>query len=142
MQGRKLDPIDTVVGARIRLRRKFLGVSQQALAEALGMTFQQVQKYERGTNRVSASVLVKIARKLGCPVSYLVGEEEVEFLDDGMIGRLTTVGAVELLDVFSKLPDERSRRAVLVLARALAEPAPAAAAAAADSKGADSVASA
>src|SRR5579875_3340915 len=64
------DPIDVEVGARIRVRRKFLSLSQQTLAEALGLTFQQVQKYERGANRVSASKLYEIARALQTPVSY------------------------------------------------------------------------
>ena len=59
------DPIDVGVGARIRIRRRELGVSQGLLAEHLGLTFQQVQKYERGANRVSASMLVRIAERLG-----------------------------------------------------------------------------
>jgi transcriptional regulator with XRE-family HTH domain len=62
------DPIDVEVGARIRVRRKYLSLSQSALAEALGLTFQQVQKYERGANRVSASMLVKIATRLDTTV--------------------------------------------------------------------------
>ena len=56
------DPIDVAVGARIRLLRKVRGLSQQALAEAAGVTFQQIQKYERGANRVSASMLTRIAK--------------------------------------------------------------------------------
>ena len=121
MHGRKPDPIDGVVGARIRLRRKFVGLSQQALGEALGITFQQVQKYERGSNRVSASMLVKIARKLNCPVSYLLAEEELGGGDDSVAGRLAADGALELLEVYARLPDEVSRRAVMGLARTLAE---------------------
>ena len=66
------NPIDVEVGARIRVRRKYLSLSQSALAEALGLTFQQVQKYERGANRVSASMLVKIAAKLDTTVGALV----------------------------------------------------------------------
>lgn len=58
------DPVDVHVGARVRLLRKRLGVTQQALADAIGLTFQQVQKYERGQNRISASVLHRIARAL------------------------------------------------------------------------------
>ena len=64
-QQRSPNPIDLHVGGRIRMRRKVLGVSQERLAEALGLTFQQVQKYERGSNRVSASKLYEIARFLG-----------------------------------------------------------------------------
>ncbi len=69
-----IDPTDTYVGAAIRLRRKGLGVSQGALAAHLGVSFQQVQKYERGVNRVSASMLVKTAACLDTTVAALVGE--------------------------------------------------------------------
>ena len=69
------DPIDVEVGGRIRARRIALGVSQTALAKALGLTFQQVQKYEKGANRVSASTLVRVGRELGVSVAFLVGEE-------------------------------------------------------------------
>ena len=65
-----IHPVDTHVGTRIRLRRKVLKISQQQLGAALGLTFQQVQKYERGFNRTSASKLFDIAAYLGVPVSY------------------------------------------------------------------------
>src|ERR1700761_9231535 len=68
------DPIDIEVGGRIRARRVALGISQTALAKALGLTFQQVQKYEKGANRVSASTLVRVAKELGVTVAFLVGE--------------------------------------------------------------------
>lgn len=64
------NPIDIHVGQRLRARRKSLGISQSHLADDLGLTFQQVQKYERGTNRVSASVLFMISQILKAPVSY------------------------------------------------------------------------
>lgn len=63
-------PVDRHVGQRIRARRKMIGLSQSTLAEALNLTFQQIQKYERGANRVSASKLYETARCLGVPVSY------------------------------------------------------------------------
>src|SRR5580698_3474137 len=69
-ESRLPNPIDLHVGARIRLRRRMQGVSQEKLADALGLTFQQVQKYERGANRVSASKLYEIAAALHAPVSY------------------------------------------------------------------------
>lgn len=62
------DPVDVTVGANVRNRRKFLGMSQGELSSALGLSFQQVQKYERGLNRISASMMFKIARKLNCTV--------------------------------------------------------------------------
>src|SRR6201988_1812156 len=63
-------PIDIHVGARIRLRRTLLGMSQERLGEALGLTFQQVQKYERGVNRVGASRLFDLSRVLDVPISF------------------------------------------------------------------------
>ena len=63
-------PVDVHVGSRIRLRRSLLGMSQEKLGEAIGLTFQQVQKYERGMNRVSASKLWKLSTVLDVPVSY------------------------------------------------------------------------
>ena len=64
------DPIDVHVGSRIRLRRQLLGLSQEKLGESLGLTFQQVQKYERGANRVSASRLFDLSVVLGVPISF------------------------------------------------------------------------
>ncbi|MGE5502094.1 MAG: helix-turn-helix domain-containing protein [Ignavibacteriales bacterium] len=113
-------PLDLNVGARIRLRRKALGITQSELAQALGLTFQQVQKYERGVNRVSASVLVKIAQRLDCPVSYLLGEEGGGAAEAIAPSIMVTPGAVELLEVYSKIPDRRARAALLSVARALA----------------------
>src|SRR5580692_8901907 len=69
-EDRSPNPVDLHVGARIRMRRRMLGVSQEKLADALGLTFQQVQKYERGANRVSASKLYEIAAALKTPVAY------------------------------------------------------------------------
>jgi transcriptional regulator with XRE-family HTH domain len=67
---RNPSPVDLHVGARIRMRRKLIGMSQEQLAEALGLTFQQVQKYERGANRVSASKLYETAKTLRTPIGY------------------------------------------------------------------------
>lgn len=72
------NPIDKYVGSRIRLRRTLLGYSQEKLADALGITFQQVQKYENATNRVGASRLYDIAQVLGVPVSYFYDGLNVE----------------------------------------------------------------
>src|SRR5882757_2050353 len=64
------NPIDIHVGSRVRLRRMMLGMSQEKLGESLGITFQQIQKYEKGTNRIGASRLQHIARVLSVPVSF------------------------------------------------------------------------
>jgi transcriptional regulator with XRE-family HTH domain len=114
------DPIDIAVGARIRMRRKVLKVSQGALASALGITFQQVQKYERGANRVSASMLVKIARRLDCTVASLIGEDGGA-VDDGLAPRLAVPGALDLLNAFSKIENPTMRRRILDLMTVLAE---------------------
>src|ERR1044072_3764788 len=78
------DPIDVAVGHRIRVRRKWLGISQSTLADHLGVSFQQVQKYERGANRVSASMLVRIAQKLDTTVAELVGETAEPRADESL----------------------------------------------------------
>ena len=114
------DPIDVAVGARVRMRRKTLGLTQTALAEALGITFQQVQKYERGANRVSASMLVRAAKRLECPVAFLVGEEPGGFpTDESLLTMLAFPGAIDLLTAYTSIEDSHSRAAVLNVARAL-----------------------
>jgi transcriptional regulator with XRE-family HTH domain len=120
--GRKLgpDPIDVAVGARIRLRRVELGLSQTAVAEAIGITFQQVQKYERGTNRVSASKLTKIAAVLTTSVSHLVGEGEAAPVAATVLAELATPGAVELVAAFASLEEAETREALMALAKGLA----------------------
>ncbi len=67
-------PVDVHVGARLRVRRTLLGMSQTTLGDAIGLTFQQVQKYERGTNRISASRLFDLSRVLDVPVEYFFGD--------------------------------------------------------------------
>src|SRR5574343_2002783 len=114
------DPIDVMVGLRIPMRRKTLGLTQGALAEALGLSFQQVQKYERGANRVSASMLVKTARFLDCPVAYFVDEEALESTTPDQAGQMMQPGAMEALKAYTAIPPHR-RLAVLNLMRSLAK---------------------
>ena len=113
------DPIDVAVGARVRIRRRWLGLSQTQLANALGITFQQVQKYERGANRVSASMLVKIAAKLETTVAALVGEDGSAPVEAIIYAQLATPGATDLLAAFAKIGDGEARRAVLTIVQAL-----------------------
>lgn len=115
------DPVDLAVGARIRLLRKMRGMSQQALAEAAGVTFQQIQKYERGANRVSASMLVRIAAALKAPVAELFGEggERQSAIDEVAI-LLAQPGALELLHAYSDLPRGAARAALVDFVRSLA----------------------
>lgn len=107
------DPVDVHVGKLIRARRRAIAVSQDELAAAIGLTFQQVQKYERGSNRVSASKLFAIAQALGVPAgSFFDGLEETgtdlsvlsEFGDF-----LTVPGAAELVRGYRKLSAEQRR---------------------------------
>src|ERR1051325_7540374 len=70
------DPIDIRVGARLRLRRNMLGLSQEKLGEAIELTFQQVQKYERGATRIGASRLYELSRVLGVPISFLFNDTD------------------------------------------------------------------
>lgn len=114
------DPIDIAAGARIRAGRKSLGMSQTRLAEALDLTFQQVQKYERGTNRVSASTLVRIAQMLETTVSALVGEPGTAAPQGAQVLRsLGAQGALDLLNAYVKIPDADVRRAILQMAQAI-----------------------
>lgn len=113
------DPIDVAVGARIRIRRRWLGFSQTQLANALGITFQQVQKYERGANRVSASMLVKIAAKLETTVAALVGEDGQAPVEAIIYAQLATPGATELLAAYAQISDGEARRALLTITEGL-----------------------
>ena len=120
------DPIDVAVGARMRIRRKEIGMSQQKLAEHLGVTFQQVQKYERAANRVSASKLWDLSRALATNIGYFY-----EGLGDGLevpgsnLPRetlqdfLLTPEGMELASIFPKVPKGRVRRKILDLVRAM-----------------------
>lgn len=114
------DPIDIEVGARIRMRRKAMRISQTELAEAIGLSFQQVQKYESGANRVSASVLVRMGKKLDCTVAWLVGEDDPDPAQNEIFENLVLPGATELLTAYAALPSLEVRRAVLALVRTMA----------------------
>lgn len=114
-------PVDVRVGERIRLRRRATGVTQQKLADRIGLTFQQVQKYERGMNRVSASKLVEIAAALETNAADLLGEMPSEtdpFRDE--LRLLGQPGAVELCQAYAQIGSKRLRRSVLALVSAIA----------------------
>lgn len=118
-------PVDLHVGGRIRLRRKDLGMSQEALAEAIDLTFQQVQKYERGANRVSASMLHDIAIALRTPVAWFFeglpqGEpvEATELNRADVHAFMMTTEGVELARLFVELSGG-FRRLLLTIARGL-----------------------
>ena len=120
--------VDVHVGSRIRLRRKLYGVSQEKLADALGLTFQQVQKYERGRNRVSASKLYETARFLEVPITYFFeglsgavpegGQMDGERSVSGFLG---TREGLELAQQFTRITRTVLRRRILDLVRALVD---------------------
>jgi transcriptional regulator with XRE-family HTH domain len=128
----KPNPIDVQVGSRVRLRRNMLGLSQEKLGTAIGLTFQQVQKYERGANRIGASRLHELSRVLDVPVSFFFddmdpvrapaipggfAEPPVEAFESDPMRRRETV---ELVDAYYAIDDAAVRRRLLDLARALA----------------------
>jgi transcriptional regulator with XRE-family HTH domain len=122
----KLDgphPIDIHVGARIRHRRAVLGLNQTELALRVGVTFQSIQKYERGTNRVSASRLQEIAEVLGVPVSHFF--EGLASVDGAgapemPVGALTAQEIRDLNGAFASIKDKTVRQAVLHLLKGVA----------------------
>ncbi|MFC3074537.1 helix-turn-helix domain-containing protein [Shinella pollutisoli] len=119
------NPIDVFVGSRVRLRRLMVGMSQEALADRLGVTFQQVQKYEKGTNRISASRLQAIAEVFRVPPSFFFQEDDApaSFAGAGQPGDVSAfVSSKEGLDLnraFLKIGDARVRRSIIALATAL-----------------------
>ncbi len=121
------NPIDRHVGLRIRMRRKELGISQERLAESIGLTFQQVQKYERAANRVSASKLWEMSRALSTTIGYFyegIGEATERRGSNtsrqSMQDFLLTPEGMELATIFPKIAKGRLRRRVLDLVRAMA----------------------
>jgi transcriptional regulator with XRE-family HTH domain len=119
-------PIDLHVGLRLRMRRKEMRITQERLAETLGLTFQQVQKYERGANRISASRLWEIARMLNAPISYffegLASPDDPDAPPVSSTAQQFLMGdeGLELASSFPRLPPA-ARRQLLGLVRTLAE---------------------
>ena len=125
------NPIDKHVGSRVRMRRMLMGMSQEKLGEALGLTFQQVQKYEKGTNRIGASRLKQISQVLGVPIGFFfdgapVGAgEEAGFAESPSTGYvadfLSTSEGVQLNKAFIRIRDQKVRKRIVELVNALAE---------------------
>jgi transcriptional regulator with XRE-family HTH domain len=120
------NPIDVHVGNRVRMRRLLLGMNQETLANALGLTFQQVQKYEGGANRVSASRLSAMAEILGVPISYFFGDlrpedESVSPEDQRWREHLQRPETIEFIRLYYAIPDQKIRRQFLEMAKTLAE---------------------
>jgi transcriptional regulator with XRE-family HTH domain len=129
---KKPNPIDVHVGGRIRMRRNMLGMSQEKLGERLGVTFQQVQKYEKGTNRVGASRLQDIASILSAPVSYFFENApskeasampvHAEEPANAMVMEFcSSAEGLTLNRAFVKISSPKTRKRIIELVRALAD---------------------
>ena len=124
------NPIDKHVGARLRMRRLMVGLSQSKLGEALGVTFQQVQKYEKGVNRIGASALQQLARVLdvtpafffeGAPQSEVAANGVAEAPDNGyVVDFLSTTEGLQLNRAFAQIRDPKVRKRIVELVSSLA----------------------
>ena len=130
---RRANPMDAHVGSRVRLRRMLLGMSQERLGEQLGLTFQQVQKYEKGVNRIGASRLFDLAQVLNVPIQFFYDEappgDVTGLAGLGMSDRpqegfvidfLSSREGLELNKAFVRIQDPKVRRSIVELVRALA----------------------
>ncbi|MEZ5828426.1 MAG: helix-turn-helix transcriptional regulator [Hyphomicrobiales bacterium] len=131
MAGKKPNPVDAHVGSRVRLRRMLLGMSQERLGDSMGLTFQQVQKYEKGVNRIGASRLFQISKILDVPVQFFF--EEAPYAGEAGTSRglaesdsegfilefLNSREGLELNRAFVKIADAKVRKSVVDLVRAL-----------------------
>lgn len=129
------DSIDVHVGQRLRVRRSLLGLSQEKLAEAIGLTFQQIQKYERGVNRVSAGRLYQFSKVLDVPITYfyeqiigggsarstslsLSDNDQEGFAHDNLMQNKETL---ELLRVYYSIKDSETRKDILKFIKSMAQ---------------------
>ena len=126
------NPIDVHVGSRIRLRRNMIAMSQEKLGERLGITFQQIQKYEKGTNRVGASRLQAISAILNVPVEYFFqdapredGQTPIGFSEDAAAPLvpdfLSSAESMQLSRAFMKISDPKVRRKIIDLIKTLGD---------------------
>lgn len=111
-------PVDQGIGNRIAVLRTAHGLSQSQLAEALGISFQQVQKYEAGKNRIGAGRLQAIADRLGVPVSTFFEDTGAQAPEDAIDLLLNSDGAIDLLRAYASISDEELRRSVLMMVKA------------------------
>lgn len=112
--------VDLLVSQRIRLRRNVLRVSQEKLAEAIGVTFQQVQKYEKGSNRVSAGKLYDIALALQVPVSFFFEEAEASDEQSEFRALAATSDGIEMLRAFAGIRNRSAREQIIGICKTVA----------------------
>ncbi len=128
---KQANPIDAQVGNRVRLRRMLVGMSQEKLGEMLGLTFQQVQKYEKGVNRIGAGRLYQVANILGVPISYFyedVSEQEPEgdapandYATPPVMEFLSSGEGLQLALAFMRIREPKVRKRVLDLVKSLTD---------------------
>jgi transcriptional regulator with XRE-family HTH domain len=133
----KPNPIDVHVGRRLRLRRTLLGMSQERLGQLLGLTFQQIQKYERGVNRIGSSRLYELGQILDVPISFFfddmaqdgrapdllasgLAEDPADFAFDARDLQLEKRETLELVRAYNRIPDPAVRKRLFELTKALA----------------------
>lgn len=130
MPKKQANPIDVQVGNRVRIRRMLIGMSQERLGDLLGLTFQQVQKYEKGVNRIGAGRLFEVARILNVPVDFFYeglnaanpsGENENEAIAPPVMEFVSSGEGLQLSLAFMKIKDAKVRKRVLDLVKSLAE---------------------
>jgi transcriptional regulator with XRE-family HTH domain len=133
--GRKPNPMDIHVGSRVRLRRMVIGMSQEKLGEKMGLTFQQIQKYEKGTNRIGASRLFQLSQIMDVPVQFFFEDAPLAYANRGtalagfaeskteafLLDFLNSRDGLELNRAFVKITDPKVRKRVVELVRALSE---------------------
>lgn len=129
LDARRTDPVDSHVGSRLRLRRTLLGMSQERLGNSVGLTFQQIQKYERGLNRIGSSRLYQFCKVLGVPVSFLFDEMpsdtgsqpfsasqvQQDSYDEDMSRRET----LELVRAYYRIDNRNTRKRIYELVKAV-----------------------
>jgi transcriptional regulator with XRE-family HTH domain len=127
---KQANPIDGQVGNRVRLRRMLIGMSQERLGELLGLTFQQVQKYEKGVNRIGAGRLFEVSRILGVPIDYFYegvvpqtanGLSENDEASPPVMEFVSSGEGLQLSLAFMKIRDPKLRKRVLDLVKQMAE---------------------
>lgn len=128
----KPEPVDVHVGSRVRLRRTLLGMSQDKLGKALSLTFQQIQKYERGANRIGSSRLYKLSQILDVPVSFFFDDMPAEVTGKAVgmseggkqsfeVGQLSRRETLELVRAYYKIKDPLVRKKLFEMVKALAK---------------------
>lgn len=117
------NPIDSHVGSRLRLRRTLAGMSQTELGTKIGLTFQQIQKYEKGANRIGAGRLFQFAEILGVPPSFffdgLPSQESTNLAADQSQNTMLSREAMELLRAYNGIPNDLVRRRILALVKSM-----------------------